>query len=231
MSLRPPQPRSATRAETNRRTRLDAVLDQGIRAHYGTASEGVLPTIPPHVHKAYAVIQRQPWTTMSCTAQGASAPAAQVSGPFAGGMKPIPLGGNASAAINEAERRRLYELRRWWCLLGVGLSLLIAVFVVIVLLATGQIGAMPSPPPPMPPVLGLPALPPGQPPGLPPPTTPPPATPTGTGATAGVNFTLGTPPSPVSVSQEYIMYSCIDCQEQTSLVSWAMQEHMNMYVP
>ena len=42
MSLRPPQTRSATRAETNRRTRLDAVLDQGIRAHYGTGSEGVL---------------------------------------------------------------------------------------------------------------------------------------------------------------------------------------------
>ena len=77
MSLRP---RSARTERTERRrTRLDAVLEQGIRHQFG--GQATVSTIPSHVQQAYAVINPQPWTTFTAPIpQGAPVYGVAVSG-------------------------------------------------------------------------------------------------------------------------------------------------------
>ena len=51
------------------RSRLNAVLDEGIRQHFLPPEQESQIAMPEHVQQAYAVIKKQPWTTMGSNPQ------------------------------------------------------------------------------------------------------------------------------------------------------------------
>ncbi len=86
---------------TRSRSRLDSVLDQGIRKHFSATDGETLP-LPKHVQKAYDVIQQAPWSTMSVAAATSTPTEAEPVAPL--NLRAV-IGGSPSSYYTEREKR------------------------------------------------------------------------------------------------------------------------------